>query len=504
VISNRDVASMQVLDQWLHYIDTEEVLPLFEKLELDYRVSKLETEDWDAHPELIRIVCRDKNLSSLRNITSITDLQLITDILKSNNEKSFLRDVFTHVLSLEASSDLALPGRNAVSTLLHYLQDAAYLTSAFLQSPSWHSHKTTLEEEFVHLAPTILKQLVLGVNELGGFIRQPLSLLLQELKSVSLQRFAELVELIALTVRSPETALDLLFELFEPEVPRLLIGRPMAVSHFVSLLFGIALNHIDEAADGSKAEREFITLVYEDHKDGYTIMKSLLRVDSSMSGLLRVGDHVRLTVTNTPHNDPFAKPFSMDAIVLNTETGSAQFKCLHTPPAYANRCAWNITQCGSFVTSKTSFDAVTTFYTEREACCRIYVSLIGLPEREQIELLNVGQPAKKDATLNDSQNAALTTAMKHSLTLIWGPPGTGKTHTIIIILSQLLKSLPKSRFLVTAPTHNAVDNILRRFVHDKDVKNLDTIPMRVTTEVSSEEDASNCRSPADKNSSSPK
>jgi hypothetical protein len=484
VISNRDVASMRVLDQWLHYVDTEEVLPLFEKLELDYKIPKLENVDWDSFPPLVQNVCRDNNLSSLGQVKSIEELQTILDLLLKYNEKARLRDVVSQILLLAVGSTFALEVQTVASSLLHYLPEAVYLTSTFLQSQLWDHHKEAIEVELISLAPHIARELVLATNEYTGLVRQPLSLLLHELKRVSLQDFAELVELVALTVRSPEIALDLLLELFEPETPRLLVGRPVAIRQFTTSLFGIALDHIDEAASATKPEPESIKLAIDDYKDGHTIVKSVLRVDSSMGGSLKAGDHVRLTVTNSPHNDPLAKPFSMDALVVGTETGAVTFRCLHHPPSYLPQCAWNITMCGSFVTSKSSFDAVMTFYTEREACCRIYASLLGLPDADQIELPNVQLPVVRDQTLNSSQNDALTAAMKHSLTLIWGPPGTGKTHTIIVILCQLLNALPKSRFLVTAPTHNAVDNILRRFVADNNAKKLGTSAVRVSTQVS--------------------
>jgi hypothetical protein len=503
VISNRDVASMNVLDQWLHYVDTEEVLPLFEKLELDYKVPKIDATDWASLPELGQIVCRDRNLSSLRHMKAPTDLCLVLDILKDNNEKALLRDVVSQVLSLEASSALAIDGRIVASTLLNYLPDAAYLTSTYLQSQTWSTQKVAMEDELLHLAPLILKELVLAIKDLSGFVRQPLSHLLLELKSISLQKFAELIQLVTLTVRCPETALDYLLEIFEPETARLLMGRPMAIRQFTSSLFGIALDHIDEAAASTKPEPESIKLAIEDYKDGFAIVKSMLRVDSSMSGRLKVGDHIRLAVTNAPQNDPAAKLFSMDALVENAEAGSATFRCLHSPPSYVQQCAWNITLCGSFVTSKTTFDAVTAFYAEREACCRIYALLLGLPDTDQIELPHVSLPVMRDVSLNNSQIDALTAAMKHSLTLIWGPPGTGKTHTIIVILRQLLGALAKSRFLVTAPTHNAVDNMLRRFVNDPETKKLGLVPVRVSTQVNHAVQHSPV-TPANTSSSSPK
>lgn len=484
VISNRDVAAMRVLDQWLHYVDTQEVLPLFEELELDYATSKLTMLNWDRYSDIVRGVCRDNNLSSLRHLSSITQLREILDLLKEHDEKKRLRDVFSQALLLAEDPTFTLHGGSVVSTLLLYLQDTAYLTSTLLQSRSWSRNKAAMEHELTNIAPTIAKRLVLLSNELAGFVVQPLSVLLHDLKILPTQSFTELVELIALTVRSPEAALDLLLEVFEPETSRLLVGRPMSTQRFTLSLFGIALDHIDEAAGSPKPEPESIQLAVDGCKDNHTIVKSILRVDSSMASSLKVGDHVRLTVTKSPQNDPFTKLFSMDALVLSAESGTATFRCLHDPPPYLAHCAWHIALCGSFVTSKALFDAVRAFYTEREDCCKIYASLLGLPAADQIELQNVKLPVSRDPSLNASQNDALTAAMKHSLTLIWGPPGTGKTHTIIIILCQLLRQLPKSRFLVTAPTHNAVDNILRRFVNTKSAQEASTTAVRVSTQVS--------------------
>lgn len=476
---------MKVLDQWLHYVDTEEVLPLFEKLEYEYATLKLSMVDWSKYPVSFRNICKDNNLSQLRHLKSLTELNDILSLLREYNERVRLRDVFSQVVLLASDPEFPLQGRSVLSSLLCYLQDAPYLTSILLQSHLWRQHKEIVELELVPMAPIIAKKLVLISNEFSSIARQPLSCLLREVKQVSLQEFAELVELIALTVRLSEAALDLFLEILEPETSRLLLGRPAAIRQFASSLFGIALDHIDEAASILKPEREIIQLIVSDYKDGHAIVKSEMRIDSAMNGLLKVGDHARLTVTNPPENDPSAKPFSMDVLILNAEPGAVTFRCLHDPPSYLAECAWSVTMCGSFVTSKTCFDAVTTFYTQREACCPIYASLLGLSDSDQIELSNIKLPVVTDLTLNESQNGALLAAMENSLTMIWGPPGTGKTHTIIVILNQLLRQLPSSRFLITAPTHNAVDNILRRFVNDKDAKDLGVTAVRVSTQVSS-------------------
>jgi hypothetical protein len=484
VISNRDVKSMRVLDEWLNFIDTDEVLPLFEKVDKNYSISKLDSVTWTDYPEVIVAVVRDKNLSHLRRIDRVSDLRTILDLLKDHDEKKMLRDAFSHILDLEASSSCSLDRSVVASTLLEYLLEAVYLVPTYMQSQTWKTHKTALEETLIHLAPTLLKRLILLSEDMGSFIRHPILLLMQELKRISLQDFAELVELISLTVRSSEAALDLFLGILEPESSRLLVQRPTAIRQFTSSLFGIALDHIDEASSSRKQEPDSLELCSDGYRDDYAVVKSVIRIDSSLGGVLKVGDHVRLTASNPPQNAPIAKLFSMDAIVLSAESGEATFRCLHQSPSYLDQCTWRIVQCGSFVTSKTSFDAVTTFYTQREACCRIYAMLLGLPPANQIRLPSVELPVTLVPSLNGTQNAALRASMKHSLTFIWGPPGTGKTHTIVAIIIQLLKQLPRSRFLVTAPTHNAVDNLLRRFVSDPDAKKSGVIPVRVSTQVS--------------------
>jgi regulator of nonsense transcripts 1 len=485
VISNRDVNSIRVLDEWLNFVDTDEVLPLFEKPSVDYEISKLHSTRWADYPEKVVAVVRDKDFAHLRKLDSLTELRTILSLLNDHDEKKLLHDIFSHVLALEASSSLSIKETQVASALLGFLPNAAYLIPMFFQSQTWKTHKSVLEEKLVHLAFTLLRHLVLLSEERGSFIQRPIQILLQELKRISLQEFAELVELIALTVRSSEAALDILLEVLEPECSRLFVERPTAIQRFTSSLFGIALDHIDEASSSRTLQsQKFLNLSIDDDSGVYAAVKSVLRVDSSLNGKLKTGDHVRLTASDAPRNAVVAKLFSMDAVVTSTEPGKATFRCLHRPPSYLDKRGWSVTHCGSFVTTKASFDAVTVFYTKREACTTIYGMLLGIPPASQGNPIGAELPLTTATSLNKSQNAALMASMKFPLTFIWGPPGTGKTHTIVVIMTQLLEKLPKSRFLVTAPTHNAVDNLLRRFVSDPDAKKNGALPVRVSTQVS--------------------
>jgi Cdc6-like AAA superfamily ATPase len=63
--------------------------------------------------------------------------------------------------------------------------------------------------------------------------------------------------------------------------------------------------------------------------------------------------------------------------------------------------------------------------------------------------------------LNESQSRTVTEAIGGRLALLWGPPDTGKTSTIISLLREIFVQKRADRVLVAAPTHNAVDHVLR-------------------------------------------
>ncbi|KAG9655986.1 DNA helicase, partial [Aureobasidium melanogenum] len=66
-----------------------------------------------------------------------------------------------------------------------------------------------------------------------------------------------------------------------------------------------------------------------------------------------------------------------------------------------------------------------------------------------------------DPSLNDSQKEAIKFALASpEVALIHGPPGTGKTHTLIELIRQCLKK--DLRLLVCGPSNISVDNIVER------------------------------------------
>jgi DNA polymerase alpha-associated DNA helicase A len=68
-----------------------------------------------------------------------------------------------------------------------------------------------------------------------------------------------------------------------------------------------------------------------------------------------------------------------------------------------------------------------------------------------------------DSSLNPSQKSAVRFALEAAeVACIHGPPGTGKTHTLVEIIRQLVSR--GKRILVCGASNLAVDNILERLV----------------------------------------
>ena len=174
----------------------------------------------------------------------------------------------------------------------------------------------------------------------------------------------------------------------------------------------------------------------------------------------------------------------MGAIVKTLEQGSVTFECLHPLPHYLEDCSWKLTNCGSFVTSQTMIDALGRFALESATYCPIQQQLLGLPINDMEAPTDGADVDVSKYNLNESQNTALRASMVGSLTLLWGPPGTGKSHTIVAILQELLSSEPSRRILVAAPTHNAVDNVMRKYISKTNDRTSSVQPIRVSTDVS--------------------
>jgi DNA polymerase alpha-associated DNA helicase A len=87
--------------------------------------------------------------------------------------------------------------------------------------------------------------------------------------------------------------------------------------------------------------------------------------------------------------------------------------------------------------------------------------LLGLSSPGTADLSQLKDLEFIDSTLNESQKDAIRFALSSpEVALIHGPPGTGKTYTLIELILQFLKQ--NLRVLVCGPSNISVDNIVER------------------------------------------
>ncbi|KAF2495767.1 hypothetical protein BU16DRAFT_356202 [Lophium mytilinum] len=482
VISNRDVKSLQKLDEWLNYIDTENMLPLFEQEARAYTTTTLKGVDWLVLPEHFAVIARDGKVHEARHIESVDRLTALLDWLLRLRQFSTTGTIYR--ILLEPETVRKLSNRETLGVLLQYLPRVPWVSGIFLGSQSWHLHReeTPFKDGLTDMSFNLLCSLVLCASRVGDFIMEPLQSVLREMRQLRIQELSELVELIALAAPSAESAMKMMLEIIDPETTRLVVGPPVATARLTKQLFGIALEHADETEEAKNAKiipnGLLLDLTYKHESKGFFIVECKLRVDAKIG--IRTGDHVRLTPASPPENEPVRSPIAIDAIVESADMGLGTFRCLQDPPEYLGDCSWHLLNCGSFTSGKTMMDAVSNLYTTKLECCRIYDTLALRHGKGNAGFVKL--PFQIDPALNRSQNQAIESAMTNPVSLLWGPPGTGKTRTVVAILLQLLVVAPDKRILVAAPTHNAVDNILRKFIEEGVHTRTNTTPIRVSTD----------------------
>lgn len=483
---------MQTLDLWLHQIDTDITLPLFENDIEEYTVPSLMDVDWNLEPGFLVEIVRYRNFAPFKQMASSEQFKEVFAWLLDRDQSQLLLQSFDYLLSALKKRELGkIEPATLLTTMLNFLRDAPFLAISFgrmeaIEAVDEYSEnlQTLLEASSVE----ILRSYILSEHRAEDLVVAPLQSFLSRVRGLTFNALAGLIEVVSLTVRQPDIAMDILLECFERESTRLLPGRPALVRHFVRNSIAIALDHIGDASEQSKAKEDLLKLrLLPDDRDGYQVVEVVFRIDSA-GGTPENSAHVRLTAASPPVNSTLAKPYSIDALVIHSEQGLARFQCFHPLPRFYNHCSWKLEYCGPYTTTKTMFDAVRDFAMKFHDCCQLgdHILLGGMsgpPPLSAIIPILPEFPRRED--LNTSQNAAVQAALNSPLSCLWGPPGTGKTETIVEIICALQASFKEARILVTAPTHNAVDNAMRRYISRLSSSPLakDSYPLRVSTEV---------------------
>lgn len=480
VISNRDTRSLQILDQWLHYVDTREVLPLFDRAEREYEEPSVIDVDWSAEPEDVRRIARDQHFSAFDRFHDAMSFNRVFTWLLEHGQKPTLRKAFTHLLKFNEGAERQVPDATIVMLMIDTLTLAPSLAITFAQLEDWRRSPKDVQEVLYDRSGDILKALATAAQEMQILVVEPFRRIVSQVSHMRLESFISLVEHISLVVRTSEVAMDLFSGCLEQESARIFSVRPVIVQFLVKNCIGVAMEHIEEAIESRSTRADLLDLKRDADPQ---LVTAHIRIDSHSSARFATSDHVQLTAAGLPRNSFKETPYSMDALVENSEAGSVTFSCLHSLPVFVEDCSWKAKNCGSFVTSKSMFDALTDFVTAPEHNCLIQGNILNISNNKYGDGVSEPDSSHRRPDLNKSQNSAVSEAVASDLTCIWGPPGTGKTHTIAVLLEVLLED-PSRRVLVTAPTHNAVDNVMRKFLHNiKSHNQSSPVALRVSTDV---------------------
>ncbi|KAI4088352.1 MAG: hypothetical protein LQ344_006137 [Seirophora lacunosa] len=482
VISNRDTRSLQILDQWLHHVDTREVLPLFDSNEREYDEPSLKAVTWSTEPEHIRRIARDEQFSAFESLEDIRTFSAVFGWLLEHGQRPALRKAFTYLLKFRDHGQQRASDASIARSMIDFLASAPSLAITFAQVDDWEQLPPEVRQTLHDRSDEILKALATAANQMQALIVEPFKRVVQQVPHMRVESFISLVEHITLVVRSPEVALDVLMGCLEQESARMFSVRPSIVKYLVRNCSGIAMEHIEEALESPLTRADLLQLK---RAADAKLVKAHIRIDSNSSVRFATNDHVQLTAASLPKGSLTTTPYSMDALVDASEPGSVTFRCFHPLPLYVEDCSWKAKNCGSFVTSKTMFDALTELLTNPEESCFIHDQILCISDSVQLyeDSLSDRMLFQRRADLNGSQNDAVSCALTSDLTCIWGPPGTGKTHTIAVLLEVLVAD-PERRILVTAPTHNAVDNVMRKYLHNMKSSTVPTpTALRVSTDI---------------------
>ena len=110
---------------------------------------------------------------------------------------------------------------------------------------------------------------------------------------------------------------------------------------------------------------------------------------------------------------------------------------------------------GAVVSAKDDIYQTGVFSWEDETARKVAGLLVNQPPQEDIAEVLEQQKVELKQMLSPKQQTAVQTAFRHHLSIITGPPGTGKTTVLKMILAVYRVLHPEEKILLMAPTGRA-------------------------------------------------
>ncbi|KEP53488.1 RNA-dependent RNA polymerase [Rhizoctonia solani 123E] len=502
VVSNRDRVAQEFFDLRFSHVQTEKVLPRFEreiktyvpKSVKDLRDSSVDGESWaEQH---------------IRELFSLEPLDFLEEMRAIEDEKleDFLQLAWTHnahayaFYVFEVMSSRAAEDQNKLGTIQHWLGIDPAMVYALLKVYMEQSEDSNI---FRQLDEVIIKSIVASANTYSISAPMTIERLRPAVTALTFKEFSEIMWLTACSVRSLTLAADILATLTETRSE--VSSQSPALEYAHRHLWSVCLDRAEDADsecpcdDTGRPRRQRnappkvpIKATGEDR-----VVDAQVRVDSPSHARLHA--HIRLQAASQPERgtDPRGRPI-MDGVVSGIRKGELRIHLLHTPPIDFEDIEWYLYPAGDIVTSRAMLDSVVKLQSHPSQSTAIHHFITGDEDvqptvtessedsesgsDDEGEITETPKEPPRDWTLdetgidwtrfNESQKSAIL-SVQYPLSLVWGPPGTGKTTVVVTMLRLLLRSMPpSSKILMTASTHNAVDNVLDRFIKENEQHNL--------------------------------
>ncbi|KAF4607757.1 hypothetical protein EYR40_000092 [Pleurotus pulmonarius] len=459
VVSNRDRVAHQLFDLC---VPTEEHLKRFEREKTTYERNTLKQMNWDDHPPWLRSFFQpglsSDDIKDLLPGRSPNEIDLVMKTAINYHAEETLFFTFNSVIAQRPiQEDFAV----------YWLGQWPPLAFSLLKAYPPHEASQEIHEHLAGMAVPILQCMVRSANELRIAVLVGLEKLALTIARISLADYLDLLMLAALSIRAPQLLQEVLLVLHDARP-----SEPLALSHAHRHGLAVSFDRAEEAADECpcdeegkpKRQRTPPTIVKLTATETFNHVKAAIRVDDRSSGV-RLHSHVRLQAASHPDRGWVSPPI-VDGIAIQSLKGELKIEVQQPLPPEATRMSWKMYNAGSIATAKAMMDALLRLATDGAESCLFHGHITGADvvgddgeTAPQGEL--AGTPIEG---LNRSQSDAVH-ASDAPLSLIWGPPGTGKTTVVIRILEKLLQNANnEAKILMTASTHNAVDNVLERFV----------------------------------------
>ncbi|KAF9556779.1 RNA-directed RNA polymerase [Agrocybe pediades] len=463
-------------------VSTEEKIRRFQRTPSPYRINDLQDVDWD-----------DESTQGLKNIfyrdipgIPLTSIRLKHD--KTSMASALSRKMLPEIdqamefaLKYHAEHELYLIFENTINNsssfssefTIHWIGRYPALTFSLLKSyPPEDGQLPPDLEPFSHI---IVRNIIRSANETRIASLVALEKLEKSIGLLSLQHYMELLNLAACSIRAQNLIQEILLVLSDsrlkhcPESPITSYGHKYAL--------GVTFDRAEEAADecpcnedGRPRKKMRVAPSHAKLKFGPDYLKTgevlvTIRLDARTN--VRLHSHVRLQAASKPENRWIDAPI-MDGLVVQSGKGEMKVHLQHPAPPEMEEMDWNLYDAGSTATSNAMMDALQRLLLDGEESCLFHGLITGSTasadiDNSEIASMDEATLAHLSSTLNESQIRAVASWRNGPLSLIWGPPG--KTTVMVQILLDIIKSHDKvPKILMTASTHNAVDNVLERFI----------------------------------------